>query len=48
VLVGGALVNSFRGELEGEMFDRFDTPLGTTLAAWLFHLAAGRARRLKG
>ncbi len=93
VLVGGALVNSFRGELEGEMFDGFDTPLGnssgitialwyitgpllaigpmlilwsaaigsarasrtivpvvlgTALAAWLFHVAAGRARRLKG
>ncbi|HUA42573.1 MAG TPA: hypothetical protein VMA32_13450 [Streptosporangiaceae bacterium] len=30
VLVGGALVNSFRGELEGEMFDGFDTPLGNS------------------
>ena len=28
VLVGGALVNSFRGQLEGEMFEGFDTPLG--------------------
>jgi hypothetical protein len=38
VLVGGALVNSFRGELEGEMFDGFDTPLGNssgiTIALW--------------
>jgi len=92
VLVGGALVNSFRGELEGEMFEGFDTPLGNSsgitimlwyvtgpllavgpmiilwsaavtaerasrtipeavlsaaLAAWLVHIAAGRARRLK-
>ncbi|HTZ92679.1 MAG TPA: DUF6297 family protein [Streptosporangiaceae bacterium] len=93
VLVGGALVNSFRGELEGDMFSGFDTPLGNSsgitialwyvmgpllaigpmlilwsaaigsarasrtivsvvlgaaLAAWLFHITAGRARRLKG
>jgi hypothetical protein len=30
VLVGGALVNSFRGELEGRMFEGFDTPLGNS------------------
>jgi Family of unknown function (DUF6297) len=38
VLVGGALVNSFRGELEGEMFEGFDTPLGNssgvTITLW--------------
>jgi hypothetical protein len=38
VLVAGALVNSFRGELEGEMFGGFDTPLGNssgiTIALW--------------
>ena len=38
VLVGGALVNSFRGELEGEMFGGFDTPLGNssgvTITLW--------------
>jgi hypothetical protein len=30
VLVGGALVNSFRGQLESEMFTGFDTPMGNT------------------
>jgi hypothetical protein len=30
VLVAGALVNSFRGELEGRMFEGFDTPLGNS------------------
>jgi hypothetical protein len=38
VLVGGALVNSFRGQLEGEMFEGFDTPLGNssgiTITLW--------------
>jgi uncharacterized protein DUF6297 len=38
VLVGGALVNSFRGQLEGEMFQGFDTPLGNssgiTITLW--------------
>jgi Family of unknown function (DUF6297) len=38
VLVGGALVNSFRGQLEGEMFAGFDTPLGNssgfTITLW--------------
>jgi hypothetical protein len=38
VLVAGALVNSFRGQLEGEMFEGFDTPLGNssgiTLMLW--------------
>jgi hypothetical protein len=38
VLVAGALVNSFRGELEGEMFGGFDTPVGhssgVTIALW--------------
>ncbi len=38
VLVGGALVNSFRGELEGRMFEGFDTPLGNssgvTISLW--------------
>jgi hypothetical protein len=30
VLVGGALVNSFRGQLESEMFAGFDTPAGNS------------------
>ena len=30
VLVGGALVSSFRGQLEGEMFGGFETPLGSS------------------
>jgi hypothetical protein len=38
VLVGGALVNSFRGELEGQMFQGFETPLGNssgvTVSLW--------------
>jgi hypothetical protein len=38
VLVAGALVNSFRGELEGSMFGGFDTPLGNssgvTISLW--------------
>lgn len=38
VLVGGALVNSFRGELEGDMFSGFETPLGNSsgisIALW--------------
>jgi hypothetical protein len=38
VLVGGALVNSFRGQLEGGMFEGFDTPLGNssgiTMTLW--------------
>jgi hypothetical protein len=38
VLVGGALVNSFRGELEGRMFQGFETPLGNssgvTVSLW--------------
>jgi hypothetical protein len=38
VLVGGALVNSFRGQLEGEMFEGFDTPVGNssgiTITLW--------------
>jgi hypothetical protein len=38
VLVGGALVNSFRGELEGRMFEGFETPLGNssgvTISLW--------------
>ncbi len=33
VLVGGALVNSFRGELEGQMFQGFETPLGNSYGA---------------
>jgi Family of unknown function (DUF6297) len=92
VLVGGALVNAYRGQLEAEMFAGFDTPLGNSsgisitfwyatgpvlaiapmivlwhvalaspqpraivvttllavaLAAWLGHIAANRATRLK-
>jgi Family of unknown function (DUF6297) len=91
-LVGGALVNAYRGQLEAEMFAGFDTPLGNSsgvtitlwyatgpllaiapmiviwhialgsrkasgtivatllaaaLAAWLGHIAANRAARLK-
>jgi hypothetical protein len=38
VLVGGALVNSFRGQLEAEMFQGFETPLGNsygvTISLW--------------
>jgi hypothetical protein len=38
VLVGGALVNSFRGPLEAEMFAGFETPAGNssgvTIALW--------------
>jgi Family of unknown function (DUF6297) len=38
VLVGGALVNSFRGQLEAEMFQGFDTPMGhssgVTITLW--------------
>jgi hypothetical protein len=38
VLVGGALVNSFRGQLEAEMFKGFDTPVGhssgITITLW--------------
>jgi hypothetical protein len=38
VLVGGALVNSYRGPLEGEMFAGFDTPVGNssgvTITLW--------------
>lgn len=38
VLVGGALVNSFRGQLEAEMFSGFETPMGNssgvTIALW--------------
>jgi Family of unknown function (DUF6297) len=38
VLVGGALVNSFRGQLESEMFAGFDTPAGNssgvTITLW--------------
>jgi hypothetical protein len=38
VLVGGALVNSYRGPLEGEMFSGFDTPVGNssgvTITLW--------------
>jgi hypothetical protein len=30
VLVGGALVNAYRGQLEAEMFAGFDTPLGNS------------------
>jgi uncharacterized protein DUF6297 len=30
VLVGGALVNGYRGQLEGEMFNGFDTALGNS------------------
>lgn len=36
VLVGGALVNSFRGQLEGEMFEGFDTPLGNSSGITIF------------
>jgi hypothetical protein len=36
--VGGALVNSFRGQLEGEMFAGFETPMGNssgvTITVW--------------
>lgn len=38
VLVGGALVNGYRGQLEGEMFNGFDTPVGNssgvTITLW--------------
>lgn len=38
VLVGGALVSSYRGALEGEMFEGFETPLGhssgITITLW--------------
>lgn len=38
VLVGGALVSSYRGDLEGEMFAGFETPLGhssgITITLW--------------
>jgi hypothetical protein len=39
VLVGGALVNSFRGELEGRMFEGFETPLGHSsgVTIWLWY-----------
>jgi Family of unknown function (DUF6297) len=36
VLVGGALVNSFRGELEGRMFQGFETPLGNSSGVTVF------------
>ena len=38
VLVGGALVNAYRGQLEAEMFAGFDTPMGSSsgvaIALW--------------
>jgi Family of unknown function (DUF6297) len=38
VLVGGALINAFRGQLEAEMFAGFDTPMGNssgvTITLW--------------
>jgi hypothetical protein len=38
VLVGGALVNGYRGQLEADMFGGFDTPLGNssgiTMTLW--------------
>lgn len=37
-LIGGALVNSFRGQLEGELYGGFETPMGhssgVTITLW--------------